>query len=61
MKIAENMYDKLERLWEYIEDQEIEQSVKNHICDMIDDMKRDLEIEENTIEYLNQNSDEYDD
>lgn len=61
MKIAENMYDKLERLWEYIEDQEIEQSVKNHICDMIDDMKRDLEIEENTIEYLSQNADEYDD
>lgn len=61
MKIAENMYDKLERLWEYIEDQEIEQSVKNHICDMIDDMKRDLEIEENTIEYLSQSADEYDD
>lgn len=55
------MYDKLERLREYIEDQEIESGVKNHICDMIDDMERDLEIQENTIEYLSQDADEYED
>ena len=53
------MYSKLERLREYISDLEIEQKDKNYIDELIDDMERDLEIQENTIEYLSNESDEY--
>ena len=47
------MYDKLERLREYISDLEIEAKDKNFIEDLIEDIERDLEIRESTIEYLN--------
>ena len=56
------MYDKLERLREYISDLEIEAKDKNFIEDLIEDKERDLEIRESTIEYLNDedyNTDEY--
>lgn len=46
------MYDKLERLREYISDLELEAKDKNFIEDLIDDMERDLEIRDNTIEYF---------
>ena len=56
------MYDKLERLREYISDLELETKDKNFIEDLIEDIERDLEIRESTIEYLNDedyNTDEY--
>ena len=46
------MYNKLERLREYISDLELEAKDKNFIEDLIDDMERDLEIRDSTIEYL---------
>ncbi len=46
------MYDKLEKIRYYLEDTEIENLNKNFIIDIIDDIERDLEINDATYRYL---------
>lgn len=47
------MYNKLERLKSMIEDVEMEDRDRNRLIDYIDDLQRDLEIEADTYNYLN--------
>lgn len=51
------MYNKLEKLKGIIEDIEMDDRDRNRLIDYIDDMERDLEIESDTFDYLNDEDD----
>lgn len=53
------MYDRLEDLREYISDLEIEESDKKYMINIIDELERNIEIQDGVISYFN-DEDNYD-
>lgn len=47
------MYDRLEELREAISNLEIEESERSYILDIIEDIERDLDIQDSAYNYLN--------
>jgi len=52
-----NMYNKLEQLRDYIMDVDIDDSVRETIVDMIDDMEHDLDVQDSALNYLSDEDD----